>query len=242
MRKPRSVVPELPHHVFTRGNNRRRLFSARNDYLRFLHYIEGALDDEQCRLHALALMTNHVHLLLTPASPPALGRFMKSVNQRFASFRNGTRAGSGKLYEERFQSKPVTDDAQLAVTTAYIEANPIRAGLVRRPDEYPWTTYGLHAGTPCAVAPQSWTPSPWYLGLGADPASRQAHYREFFGDYIQEPLLPDGIEVIAAREVAAALPYTRRLERPDRSRATEPPATYELPEFARRLRGTPKKR
>lgn len=101
-RKPRCriVVPGRPHHVVIRGNNRRRLFSYSSCYRRFLRYLADALRHTGCRLHALALMTNHVHLVITPPDAAALSSCVKRLAQRYAVQRNARFAASGKGLEE----------------------------------------------------------------------------------------------------------------------------------------------
>src|SRR5947207_1436289 len=116
-RRPRLVLPRVPHHVVLRGNNRRVLFSSKRDYEMFLFFLWRALERGGCGLHAATLMSNHVHLLLTPADADALSGFVKSVAQRYAQLRNVKRDSSGKLFEERFFSRPVLTERQVAVVT-----------------------------------------------------------------------------------------------------------------------------
>src|SRR5215471_11497783 len=184
-RKPRIVLPGFPHHVVMRGNNRRILFK-RGDHGMFLYFVGLALDRGDCFLHAATLMSNHVHLLVTPTGEKALSRFVKAVAQRYAQLRNQKRDASGKLWEERFFSRPVLDEYQVAVVTSYIHANPVRSGNVVDPIDYPWSMHGLHANKPDKSKIQSslWTPSDWYAALGDIPARRGKRYLEAYDDYI----------------------------------------------------------
>jgi putative transposase len=105
MRTPRVVVPGAPHHVFNRGNNKRRLFSYPRDYRLILWIIERAFDKVSfVMVNALVLMANHFHLILVPSSKEALSSFMKSFAQRYATYRNRDRKASGKLFEERYET------------------------------------------------------------------------------------------------------------------------------------------
>src|SRR5690348_13876250 len=123
MRKARLIVPDHPHHVILRGNNRRRLFSYPNDYFAFVRYLGDALEKHGGLLHALTLMTNHIHMLLTPGE--SLPKLVHSMSMRHAQRRNRQRDSSGKLFEERYHSFPILGEGQLALTTAYIENNPV---------------------------------------------------------------------------------------------------------------------
>lgn len=225
-RRPRIIAPNLPNHLVCRGNNRRRLFSYRRDYLRFVGLIIKAHAQHGCELNAVALMANHVHLLQTPPSLLAASACMKSTLQRYAQIRNQERDASGKLFEQRYFSEPVTSERQLALTTCYIEANPIRAGLVSNALDYPYSTYALHAGEPerCELPRTAWRPSPWYRGLGRSATAREAAYRDFFSAYLSEGDVPDHFAPHIAIEESSERGYTKRLLRPDGSRAGEVPS------------------
>lgn len=185
-RSKRNVIPDHPHHVVLRGNNRRRLFSFVPDYLRFLALMVLAIERTDCELHAVVLMTNHVHILLTPASREDLSECVKTFSQRYAQHRNRIRGGTGKLFEERYYSKPIVDDAHYAATHAYTDLNPYRAGIVGHPGDYRWSTYRMHAGTEDGrlgeLLGPVWTPSGWYEALSSDPARRTRMYAEWVDD------------------------------------------------------------
>jgi putative transposase len=232
MRKNRLVHPGLPHHVYARGNNRRCLFSYPRDYLRFIWYLHRALIETGCRLHALALMVNHVHLIVTPPRAEDLPRLVHYFGQRYAVYRNGSRDGTGKVFEERYRAKPITNDEYLATATAYVEMNPVVGGIVAQPGDYRWSTYGLHTGQANGDGLSTlWTPSEWYLALGDDPETRATRYAESVDDYRRNGKRPEYIEELEAFEAAAAR-YTRRLQRPDGTSAREPGLLYRAIGFA----------
>jgi putative transposase len=160
-------------------------------------------------------MANHVHDLTTPPSVEMASKCVARFAQRYAQLRNAQRGGSGKLFEQRFYSKPVADDGYLLRATIYIDANPVRAGLVTDPLDYPWSTYALHAGVArrSGIPVSLWTPSPWYLSLGATRSKRAERYRELFDAHVATIDFP---ELAYLDE-----PYTRRLLRPNGSRAAE---------------------
>jgi len=228
MRQPRIVIPDVPHHVTTRGNNRRRLFSYPYDYQRMLRYIGDALGRFDVSLLALVLMTNHLHLLLIPRAKEALSGFMQSFEQRYARYRNRKRRSSGKLFEERYFSVPIASEAQLALTLSYVELNPVRAGLKPNPADYPWSTCRLHLARSMdsKVSPDIWTPSDWYLEQGRDAGQRARAFQDWVTLCHKNDLQPEQWKELVEFEALSAKPYTLRLERPDRSRASEAKAHY----------------
>jgi putative transposase len=159
-------------------------------------------------------MSNHAHLVVTPPTSPALASFVKRFAQAFAQYRNRRRDGSGKLFEQRFFSKCIESDEQLAVCTAYVELNPVRAGITMDPGGYLWSTYRIHARERrlSAIPVRLLTPSPWYLTIGRDEAGRAEAYRQFVRLVQADGRKPDD---------APAEPVTsaKRLERPNRTRA-----------------------
>jgi len=232
-RKKREIVPGAPHHVWSRGNNRRRLFSRAPDYHTFLRLLWRGLREWPVTVHALVLMRNHLHLLATPADGKSLSKLMKTVCQRYTQLRNGKNGGSGKLWEQSFESKPIRSELQLAVTTAYIEANPVRAGIVADPAAYPWSTYGQHAGRTqlSKVWPSLWTPSGWYERLASTPAARANEYAAVFASYLAENVRPEHADLpsLIRAEAASVEGDCVRIRRPDGTRATEPEVFWSLP-------------
>jgi len=220
MRANRIVLAGHPHHVVLRANNRRCLFSYPREYRRFAFLLARGLIRAECALHAAVFMTNHVHLLVTPPLESALSLFVKTVAQRYAQTRNVDRGGSGKLFEERFFSRPVLTNEQLAVTTAYIELNPVRAGLVIAPNLYRWSSYAWHVGGEHAELPRGlWSPSAWYSELGDCASSRAAKYREWIDACVLHDRRPREVTPCEVRSAFPLLARKTRLERPDRSSA-----------------------
>jgi putative transposase len=184
-----------------RGNNKRRLFSYGPDYRKFLKYVDDALAGFACVMHALVLMSNHLHMLVTPASCDALAGFVQSFAQRYAQYRNLRRGGTGKLFEQRYHAIPVLNELYLAVVTAYIELNPVRGGCVDEPFAYPWSTYPLHVGVPGGVIPpRLWTPSDWYLSLGTNGQERADAYAAWTHEVDPSALPPEHVRSIVEVE------------------------------------------
>lgn len=210
------MIPDHPHHVILRGNNRRRLFSYRRDYRFFLFRLWHAGRQHGVAVHTSMQMTNHVHLIVTPSTHEDLSNFVRGFAQPYAQFRNRSRSSSGKLFEERYKCIPIESDERMAVTTVYIALNPVRAGLSEDAANYRWSTFRRHAGLEPseALIEQIWSPSSWFLSLGKDDAERSAAFLGCFEDYrardewedvYKDPPHPDD---------------QKRFERPDRRRAS----------------------
>ena len=219
------VVPELPHHVVLRGNNRRRLFSYNADRLKFCQLLVLATKKTGCLVHHLSLLSNHIHMLVTPPSVEALSHFVRRAAQPYAQSRNRQRGGTGKLFEQRFWSRPVECSEYLAVVSAYIDLNPEQAGV--GPRLLRWSTKGYYEGYPhlSSIPTSLLTPSPWYLDLGKTCASRHHRYRAWLQYYLEhQQRLRESFTIAQHAEEGSSNrngepPHSKRLERPDRSSA-----------------------
>lgn len=185
-RKPRFLLPGLPQHIIQRGNNREPCFYAEEDYNRYLMDLENALTNNNCALHAYILMTNHVHLLVTPFSEFGLSHMMQDLGRKYVSYINRTYKRSGTLWEGRFKASLVDTDAYLLTCMRYIELNPMRANMVSHPGEYKWSSYAHNAHGKLS---DSITHHPVYQSLHEDKSLRQIRYRELFRNYIDETTL-----------------------------------------------------
>jgi putative transposase len=172
-RMPRIDIPGLPQHVIVRGNNRMPCFGCDMDYRVFLKYLGAALPDSDSRLHAFVLMTNHVHLLVTGQRGGAVSRLMQSVGRRYARYFNTAHDRSGTLFEGRFRASPIDSERYLLTCMRYIELNPVRAGIVRHPALYRWSSYRHHVGEETRA---ELTLHDEYLRLGPTPADLAIAY------------------------------------------------------------------
>lgn len=176
-RRRRLRLAGLPLHIIQRGNNRTPCFYADEDYGLYLHHLAQLALRFKCAVHAYVLMTNHVHLLLTPDRDDGPSLLMKHLGQRYVQYINKTYRRSGTLWEGRFRSSLVQRDGYSLKCQRYIELNPVRAGMVRHPADYVWSSYRANAG----LRPSSLiVPHQEYLGLGATPELRAAAYRRSF--------------------------------------------------------------
>ena len=143
-RLPRIDVPNLPHHIIQRGNNRAVCFFHDEDYRFYLQSLRQATQKYQCQVHAYVLMTNHVHLLVTGTKSGSISAFMQSLGRRYVRYVNQTYHRTGTLWEGRFKSSLIESDRYLLTCYRYIELNPIRAHLVTEPGAYTWSSYSHH--------------------------------------------------------------------------------------------------
>ncbi len=136
-RPARLNLPGIPQHVTQRGNNRQACFFSADDYRLYLDLLAAACYKHDCALHAYVLMTNHVHLLLTPGNPDSVSRVVRDLGRDYVRTINRNHRRSGTLWEGRYKSSLV-DEARYCLTCyRYIELNPVRAGMVRHPGDYP---------------------------------------------------------------------------------------------------------
>jgi putative transposase len=219
MRERRIVEPGFPHHVILRGNNRRRLFSYPRDYKRFLELLASSTERHAVGLHHYCLMSNHVHLMATPDHDLALSSWVKDFGQRYASLRNRARQGTGKLFEQRFKSFVIDCEPYLVACSAYIERNPLRAGLVPSAEHYPWSSYrALAQHRLSSTFPSSLlSPTDIYRGFGLTAAERARGFAEWIAEVERrpDPELPEKHARAAAAAEALSEGYYLRLERPD---------------------------
>ena len=176
-RRPRHIVPGQPIHLIQRGNNRQAIFFGDADYCVYHEALEDAAVHYGCAVHAYVFMTNHVHLLLTPYNRDGPSRTMQSVGRRYVRYINKTYRRTGTLWEGRFKSAIVDSERYFLTCSRYIELNPVRAGMVNSPQDYPWSSYRHNAQGQCDTLLEKHSV---YLGLGSDNASRHAAYENLF--------------------------------------------------------------
>lgn len=185
-RQPRFVLPGHPQHIIQRGNNRQPTFFADEDYHYYLSCLKDALQYADCALHAYVLMTNHVHLLLSPSDQTGIAKALQHVGRRYVRYINHSYRRTGTLWEGRYKSTLVDSERYLLTCYRYIELNPVWANMVNHPGDYPWSSYAAHAlGQPTILLQDHGV----YLALGRTLAARQQVYRSLFAGHIDEKTL-----------------------------------------------------
>lgn len=163
-RKTRYAPPEFAHHVVNRGNDRQMVFRDHFDYMAFLELIDQGVRRFPVRIYGDCVMPNHFHLLIQPDVENALSSFMQWVTCRYAcTFRQQTdTVGHGHVFQRRFWSAPVRDGNAFIAVLRYIEANPVRAGLVHDAEAWEWSSLRQRArgdrflSTSPVPLPDSW--------------------------------------------------------------------------------------
>ena len=176
-RKPRMFMAGLPCHVVQRGNNRSVCFFEPENYMFYLDCLAQACEKYRVDLHAYVLMTNHVHLLMTPSDKFGISSVMQSVGRKYVQYVNRELIRSGTLFEGRFKASLVQEDSYLIACMRYIELNPVRANMVKTPEAYPWSSYHVNAGL---KARKLLTAHSSYKALGRDVSSIAENYRSLF--------------------------------------------------------------
>ncbi len=190
-RQPRYWFPSAVLHVVQRGNNRSPIFVDDDDRRRFVDDLFAATRKHGVALHAYVLMTNHVHLLASPRAAEAMPRTMQTAGRRYVARFNRMHARTGTLWEGRYRATLVDADQYFFACMRYIESNPVRAGMVGRPEEYRWSSHRANA---LGAYDPLVTLHALYTSLGDVAESRCAAYRRMF-----EQDLPDG-ELLAIRD------------------------------------------
>lgn len=182
-RAPRYVLPNVPLHITQRGNNRIQLFMDERDFALELAIIKETCCVNDCELHAYVLMSNHVHLLVTPRYKEGPSRMMQSMEIRYGRYFNKQNARTGTLWEGRFRSAVIKDSRYFLCCSRYIEMNPVRAGMVNDPRDYRWSSFHRNA---LGLSDPLITPHPIHNSMGSDNTRRCARYRALF-QYSLEP-------------------------------------------------------
>ena len=185
-RKPRFNLVGVAQHIIQRGNNREPCFYSEGDYQRYLVDLEAVSRKYDCRIHAYVLMTNHVHLLVTPMIDHGIPQMMQALGRRYVCYINKTWRRTGTLWEGRYKSSLIDSDQYLLTCMRYIELNPVRAKMVAHPAEYQWTSYHCNAqGESKSLVEKH----PSYLALGKKKDDQQHAYRDLFASHINKEML-----------------------------------------------------
>jgi putative transposase len=212
-RTARLVIPELSVHIVQRGHDGGDCFFERTDYLFYLSLLREFAPRCACSIHAYCLMTNHVHLFITPHAADSCAQLMKNVGQRYVQRVNARRSRSGTLWEGRFYSCLVPTERYAVACYRYVECNPVKPGIALKAADYPWSSHAVNAGTACDPLV---TPHPAYIALAQDQARRVDVYKALCEEPLPRPLAED-LRRATRRGQAAGTPARAR-GRPWRAR------------------------
>lgn len=182
-RKPRLFAADLLYHVVQRGNNKNPIFFREKDYLIFLDILREAKSKHPCHIYAYCLMINHFHLLVKPKDKENISLLLKFLGAKYVRYINKTYNRTGTLWEGRFKCSIIDREQYFWNCLRYVDTNPIRAGLVKLPEEYTWSSCAFRVlGKYDSILDLD----PWYESLGRDVLERQLRYRQFIRSNVSE--------------------------------------------------------
>ena len=183
-RTRRIALAHHPHHIVQRGHNRKNVFRTEKDRITYLETLKEFREKLGLRVYGYCLMTNHVHLIIDPGIDPTnLSLIMKRLAGRHTRRINRLERKTGTSWEGRFKCSPIESDRYLLACTRYVDLNPVRAKMIRLPQDYPWSSYRARIG----LEPCDWLdPDPCFLALASTQERRQQLYREFVEQGIHE--------------------------------------------------------
>ena len=174
-RLARLTLPGYPHYVIQRGNNRQTIVTGAADCRMLLDVLDQNASKFQVAVHAYVLMSNHFHLLTTPQTQDGLTKMMQAVGRTYVRYFNRAQQRTGTLWEGRFRSTLIQPERYLLTCMASIDLNPVHAGLVAQPQDYPWSSHAHYIG----IRADHWiTPHALVWELGNTPFAREAAYAE----------------------------------------------------------------
>ena len=182
-RLPRLSVAGVPQHVVQRGNNRQVSFYSDQDYTVYLDKLKEYSRKHGVDVHGYVLMTNHVHLLMTPDDSQGISRLIQSLGRYYVRYINQTYKRTGTLWERRYKSTLIDSENYFLTVSRYIELNPVRAQMVDHPSEYPWSSYQKNG---LGRAIELLTPHVCYQALGASDKRRQEAYCALFDQHLSD--------------------------------------------------------
>jgi len=181
-RPKRLNLPGIPQHITQRGNNRQACFFSGDDYHLYLKLLARSCRKHQCKLHAYVLMTNHVHLLISPMNPEGVSLVIRDLGRDYVRTINKKYHRSGTMWEGRFKSSLVDKENYCLACYRYIELNPVRAGMVDHPGDYRWSSFRSNtSGRPDSLL----TPHESWLLLGKNDEARKRSYLVLFSDRLE---------------------------------------------------------
>ena len=209
-RLPRLNLAKIPQHVMQRGNNRSICFFIDDDYAVYLDKLKEYSLKYKVAVHSYVLMTNHVHLLLTPSTDDGVSRLIQTLSSYYVRYINQTHDRTGTLWEGRYKSCLVDSEDYFLIVSRYIELNPVRARMVKHPSEYPWSSFHANAmGVPIKLL----TPHYCYKSLGQTKQLRQENYLSLFDSNIPDYTIEEINESVMKGWSLGSLKFIKKIEK-----------------------------
>ena len=208
-RKTRMYLPGVPAHVVQRGHNRDACFYAEEDFRFYRQVLGEGLKRYGAELHAYCLMTNHVHLLLTPKHTDSISRLMQHVGRQYVQYINKTYRRSGTLWEGRHKGSLVDAENYLLSCYRYIELNPVTACMVDQPEQYPWSSFRTNA---LGESDELVTAHPLFLALDREETKRRQAYRDLFRFSLPDELRNEVADCLSASQLLGRSRFKEQVE------------------------------
>jgi len=142
-RVARIIAKDYPYHVTQRGNYRQTVFETDTDYRQYLAWLKEYSEKNSLDIWAYCLMSNHVHFVCVPRNDNSLARTLNTLHMRYSQYYNRKKGVTGHLWQGRYYSS-MLDEMHLYAAIRYVENNPVRAGIVREPKDYTWSSARAH--------------------------------------------------------------------------------------------------
>jgi putative transposase len=194
----------VPLHVIQRGNDRKPCFTTEEDFVTYLWNLRDAALRTGCAIHAYVLMTNHVHLLLTPCDGTAASRLMQQLGRRYVRTFNARHGRTGTLFEGRFRSSVINGERYFLACQRYIERNPVRAGMVREARDYAWSSHRRYVD---GREDPTLTAHECFLRLGQSALERMDAYRRLCAEELDQSVVDRLRVAIQPRHPLARAPH-----------------------------------
>ena len=219
-RLPRYTITNQSQHIIQQGRDGQQIFFEEQDYQYFHDCLDAAAYNYNLKIHAYVLMPDHVHILATPGATDSVSRTVQSVGRNYVQYYNECYNGSGTLWEGRYRATVLDEKEYLLACSRYIELNPVRAGLVRHPRDYRWSSYAHNA---MGAKEEMLSAHREYKKLGGDNKQRAVAYRALF----KKKLSPETVALITESTLKGwALgdaKFARKIEKISGRRATQLP-------------------
>lgn len=219
-RLPRYAIKNQPQHIIQRGRDGTQIFFEEQDYQYFHDCLEAAAYNYRLKIHAYVLMPNHVHILATPGNTDSISRTTQSIGRNYVQYINECFDTSGTLWEGRYRATVVDSKAYLLTCSRYIELNPVRGGLVKKPGDYRWSSYAHNAlgkTDPMISAHGE------YLKLGNTDKERARAYRALFRQKLSSQTVRTITETALKGWVLGDAKFARKIEKLSGRRAFQLP-------------------
>ena len=189
-RSLRITIPNLPFHILNRGNNRQVIFLDEEDFDYFIALLKRFKKELKFKLYHFCLMSNHTHFVMEPTVDGSLPKIMQKLTLAHTRYFNNKYRGVGHVWQGRYKSSLIDSDNYFVWCGIYNELNPVRAGLVKKPEDWQWSSFRFYGlGENNSSLAELIDTDPYYLGLGDTIEERCKKYRENIEKIMEEDFL-----------------------------------------------------